>query len=130
MRIGGFIGDYKIKITDLLSGKNNQEELFIENPQTYTPHKGFGGNNVKSINEMSAKSLPSGTKRQFKIENIDVQNTGSGLSYNTENSFHDIEFEDSPKQEKSRPQRTYLQNERKSTPYYDQITKKRSLSIV
>lgn len=79
---------------------------------------------------MSAKSLPSSTKRQFRIENIEVQNTGSGLSYNTEHSFQDIEFEDSPKQEKSRPQRTFLQNERKSTPYYEQITKKRSLSII
>jgi hypothetical protein len=86
---------------------------------------------------MSAKSLPSSTKRLLKPERdliiskllfekgTDILNTGSGLSFNSTNSFRDIEFEDSPKQEKTQPQRTYISNERKSTPNYDSISKMR-----
>jgi hypothetical protein len=86
------------------------------------------------IHELSAKSLPSSTKRLLKPERDDmirkilfekgteILTTGSGLSFYSTNSFRDIEYEDSPKQEKTQPQRTYVSDERKSTPSYDIIS--------
>lgn len=43
------------------------------------------------------------------------------ISWGTENSFKDIQYEDSPQQEEIRPKKEIFSSKRKSVPYYEKI---------
>lgn len=63
---------------------------------------------------------------------IESKNTGLTCISNqckTDSSFQDIDLEDSPIQEKVRPQRTVMSNDRKSTGYFDTIKRRRELFL-